>query len=158
MEESESRGRGNSVQIGENRRESAMQTIGSRSRRSCRTSRGISLISRRPPAAHESVRRTYEETRKKRRACDTMEQFGSVFRRSAVICLPTVSPGVSSLSRCCCCCCCFSSASPRLSLSFCRLGLLPRLLTRGALPTCQRYIFCRATNRLAGNFEIGTLI
>ena len=43
-------------------------------------------------------------------------------------------------------------------LSSCReLPSLPRL-TRGALPTCQRYIFCRPTNRLAGNFEIGTLI
>lgn len=63
---------------------------------------------------------------------------------------------------------------PPLPLAFLRLSVppSPRLfpsrasnflhphprLTRGALPTCQRYIFCRPTNRLAGNFEIGTLI
>lgn len=98
-----------------------------------------------------AFRRIYEETRKKRRDCDTVEQFGSVFRRSAVICLPTASPGVSSATI-------PLLLALYLSLSLSLFDLLPRLLTRGALPTCQRYIFCRPTNRLAGNFEIGTLI
>lgn len=118
--------------------------------------RGISLISR-PPA-------TSEHSKNIRR--DTQKEAGLRHRGAIWKCLPSVgghlspdsiSGSLSSLplpspSR-------ISFSHPlSLSLSRSRLGLLPQLLTRGALPTCQRYIFCRPTNRLAGNFEIGTLI
>lgn len=128
---------------------------------------GRSLVTK--PPREEYIREGRGgDIRKKRRDSDTVEQFGCVFRRSAVICLPAATMRVLFLSL-------FPSPplrSPPPFPAFLRLSapvdplppsfsisrhFLPRL-TRGALPTCQRYIFCRPTNRLAGNFEIGTLI
>lgn len=111
-----------------------------------------------------------------------LEQFGCVFRRSTVICLPAATMRVLflslfhpllpppfarpflSLSRFFVLCVSVRPWIPSLPLPPCLFPShanflpLPPGLTRGALPTCQRYIFCRPTNRLAGNFEIGTLI
>jgi len=119
--------------------------------RSCHTStsRGISLISR-PPA-------TSEHSKNIRR--DTQKEAGLRHRGAIWKCLPSVgghlspdsiSGSLSSLPA--------ALFSLALLLSPSLLRSLPRFLTQGALPTCQRYIFCRPTNRLAGNFEIGTLI
>lgn len=137
--------------------------------RAARPSRGILLIGR-PPATSEHSKNIRRDTQKEA----VLRHRGAIWK-----CLPSVGGHLSpdSISERLSSPCrlpllpprfplplslslvLFLPCSPCLRLSSTRSYVgLPRPLTRGALPTCQRYIFCRPTNRLAGNFEIGTLI
>ena len=67
-----------------------------------------------------------------------MKKLDRPIGKATVICLPEANPE-------------FFGVAPEN-------WLRERVDPRAPLPTCQRYIFWRPTNRLAGNFEIGTLI